>query len=128
MVGARLIKTLTTLLLGKTVERVVALTELADEARQGEDGGLAGDHATVGIDVGDGDLDGSVVLGLDDAASGGALAGDVKVNKVSLLHVDVCSADRFEWRNMSVTMMDKRAGQATSIDRSHGGVPVCRGW
>lgn len=75
---------LTTLLLGETVERVVTLTELADEARQGEDGGLAGDHAAVGVDVSDGDLDGSVVLGLDDAASGGALSGDVKVNKVSL--------------------------------------------
>lgn len=75
---------LTTLLLGKTVERVVTLTELADEARQGEDGRLAGDDATVGIDVSDGDLDGSVVLGLDDAASGSALSGDVKVDEVTL--------------------------------------------
>lgn len=80
---------LTTLLLGETVEGVVTLTELADEAGQGEDGGLAGDHATVGIDVSDGDLDGSVVLSLDDAASGSALAGDVKVNKVSLCNVNV---------------------------------------
>jgi len=70
--------------LSKTVERVVALTHLSDEAGQGEDGGLAGDHATVGIDVSDGDLNGSVILSLDDAASGSALSGDVKVNKVSL--------------------------------------------
>lgn len=82
---------LTTLLLGKTVERVVTLTELADEAGQGEVGGLAGDHATVGIDVSDGDLDGSVVLGLDDAASGGALSGHVKVNKVTLLDSGIAS-------------------------------------
>lgn len=79
------IKILTTLLLGKTVERVIALTELADKAGQGEDGGLAGDHATVGIDVSNGNLNRSVVLGLNDAASGSALAWHVKVDKVSLL-------------------------------------------
>lgn len=75
---------LTTLLLGKAVERVVALTELADEAGQGEDGRLARDGAAVGVNVSNGDLHRSVVLGLNDAASGGALSGDVKVNKVSL--------------------------------------------
>lgn len=80
---------LTAFLLGKTVERVVTLTELTDEAGEREDGRLTGDHATVGIDVSDGDLDGSVVLGLDDAASGSALSGDVKVNKVSLSNVSV---------------------------------------
>ena len=75
---------LTTLLLGKTVKRVVTLTELANEARQGEVSRLARNHATVGVDVSDGDLDGSVVLRLDDAASGSALSGHVKVDKVTL--------------------------------------------
>ena len=38
---------------------------------------LAGDLTAVLVDLGDGDLDGGVVLGLDDAVGGRALPGDV---------------------------------------------------
>lgn len=38
---------------------------------------LAGDLAAVLVNLGDGDLDGRVVLGLDDPVGGGALSGDV---------------------------------------------------
>ncbi len=74
---------LTTILLGKAVERVIALTELTNEAGKGEDGRLTGIMRPFGVNVSDGNLDRSVVLSLDDAASGSALSGDVKVNKVS---------------------------------------------
>lgn len=40
---------------------------------------LAVDLAAGLVNLGDGDLDGAVVLGLDDAVGGRALAGDVAV-------------------------------------------------
>ena len=81
---ASLARILTSLLSSQPVERVVALTRLANVAREGESRRRALDETTVLVDVTDGDLDGSVVLGLDDAASGGALAGDVEVDEVTL--------------------------------------------
>lgn len=71
-------------LLAEAVERVVALTLVADRARDRDVGGLAGDDLAVLVDVGDGDLHRGVVLGLDETARGGTLAGHVKVNKLSL--------------------------------------------
>lgn len=61
----------------EAVERVVALAHGADEAGESICDVLALDGAAVLIDLGDGDLAGPVVLGLDDAARRGALAGDV---------------------------------------------------
>lgn len=81
----RLVSVRTAELLGKTVDRVVALALVADEASNGEVGGLAGNHLAVLVDVGNGDLDRGVVLGLNDTAGSRALAGHVKVNKLSLL-------------------------------------------
>lgn len=78
------LQVLTTFLLGETVQRVIALAKLSDEAGERKDGGLPGDHSSVGVNIGNGDLDGSMVLGLNDAASSGTLSGDVKVNKISL--------------------------------------------
>jgi hypothetical protein len=63
-------------LLGKPVNGVVALAHGADEAAKGVCLVIAG-VTTVLIDLADADLDGAVVLGLDDAAGGAALAGDV---------------------------------------------------
>jgi hypothetical protein len=63
-------------LLGEPVDGVVALAHGADEAAEGVDLVVAG-VATVLIDLADADLNGAVVLGLDDAAGGAALAGDV---------------------------------------------------
>jgi len=65
-----------TILLCQPVERVVALAHGADEAAEGICLVLAG-VAAVLVDLADADLDGGVVLGLDDAAGGAALAGDV---------------------------------------------------
>lgn len=56
------------------VDAVVGLAHGADEARESVDLVLAG-VATVLVDLSDADLDGGVVLGLDDA-SGSGLRGD----------------------------------------------------
>jgi hypothetical protein len=61
----------------EAVEGVVALAHGADEPGEGIGDVLALDGAAVLIDLGDGDLAGPVVLGLDDAARRRALAGDV---------------------------------------------------
>ena len=61
------------------VEGVVALANSTDEAAEGVDDVLALDGTAVVVNLGDRDLDGSVVLGLDDAVGGTALAGDVAV-------------------------------------------------
>ena len=66
------------------VERVVGLACPTDETGEGEDGALAGDELALSVDVADGDLDRGVVLGLDQASSGSALARDVKVDEISL--------------------------------------------
>lgn len=44
---------------------------------------LAGDGTARLVDLGNGDLDGGVVLGLDDAVGGRALAGDVAIRDKS---------------------------------------------
>jgi hypothetical protein len=63
--------------LRQAVHGIVALAHRSHEAAEGVDVVLAGDGAAVLVDLGDGDLDGAVVLGLDDAVGGAALAGDV---------------------------------------------------
>jgi hypothetical protein len=74
-----------TITLCQSVEGVVALAHRADEAAEGVDLVLAGVSAVL-VDLSDGDLDGSVVLGLDDAVRCAALAGDQTVwkNDVSI--------------------------------------------
>ena len=62
--------------LGEAVDAVVALAHCAHEAAKRVDLVLAG-VAAVLVDLGDADLDGAVVLGLDDAVGRAALAGDV---------------------------------------------------
>lgn len=69
-----------TVALGQSVERVVALAHGADEAAHGVDLVLAGVSAVL-IDLSDGDLDGPVVLRLDDAVGGAALARDETVGR-----------------------------------------------
>lgn len=75
---------LTSFFLGKSVQGVITFTKLSDEAGERKDGGLSRNHAAIGVNVGNSDLNGSMVLGLDDSASGSTLSGHVKVNKVSL--------------------------------------------
>lgn len=66
-----------TIALGKAVEGVVRLAHGANEAGESVDDVLALDGTAVLVDLGDGDLARTVVLGLDDAARRRALAGDV---------------------------------------------------
>lgn len=70
-----------TVSLRQSVQGVIALAHGTDEAAQGVDVVLAGDRAAVLVDLGDGNLDGTVVLGLDDPVGGAALAGDVAGNE-----------------------------------------------
>lgn len=78
-----------TIFLCKSVHRIVALAHGTDEAAKGVDLVLASGTAVL-VDLGDGKLDGGVVLGLDDAVGGRALAWDVKVDELSafVLHFD----------------------------------------
>jgi hypothetical protein len=69
-----------TVTLSKAVEGVVALTAGTDEAAESEGLVLAG-VAAVLVNLADGDLDGGVVVGLDDAVGGAALAGHVAVER-----------------------------------------------
>ena len=62
--------------LGEAVHAVVALAHGADEAAKSVDLVLASVTAVL-VNLGDGDLDRAVVLGLDDAVGRAALAGDV---------------------------------------------------
>lgn len=66
--------------LGKTVERVISLTLLADEAAEDVGEVVTRDDVSLSVKLGNVDLSGSVVLGLDKTASGGALAGDEKLD------------------------------------------------
>lgn len=66
-----------TIPLCQSVQGIVALSHGANESGESVDVVLAGDLAAGLVDLGDGDLDGSVVLGLDDPVGGGALSGDV---------------------------------------------------
>lgn len=92
---------LTTLLSREAVDRVISLAVGADLSSEG-DGGAAGlEGNSVGVNVGDRDLDRGVVLGVDEAASGRALAGDVKVDEDTL-------KERTENRRRSATW--KREG------------------
>lgn len=68
-----------TVALCEPVQGVVALAHGADEAAEGIGLVLAG-VAAVLVDLADADLDRGVVLGLDDATGGAALAGDVATN------------------------------------------------
>lgn len=66
--------------LGEAVEGVVALAAGTDETAQSVGLVLAGVSAVL-INLADGDLDRGVVVGLDDAVGGAALAGHVAVGK-----------------------------------------------
>jgi hypothetical protein len=65
-----------TISLCQSVQRIVALPHRSYEAAEGIDLALACE-STVLINLSHGDLDGCVVLSLDDAVGGAALAGDV---------------------------------------------------
>jgi len=70
-----------TVALGEAVQGIVALAHGADEAAQSVDLILAGDGTAVLVNLGDGNLNGAVVLGLDDAVGSAALARDVAVKE-----------------------------------------------
>jgi hypothetical protein len=81
LVSARVPDTLEeTVPLGEAVDAVVALAHCAHEAAKRVDLVLAG-VAAVLVNLGDADLDGAVVLGLDDAVGRAALAGDVPAQR-----------------------------------------------
>lgn len=72
-----------TITLGQSVEGVVALAHGADESAKGVDLVVTG-VAAVLVNLADGDLDRGVILGLDDAVGGAALAWDQTVYIPSL--------------------------------------------
>lgn len=76
-----------TITLCQSVEGVVALAHGADETAESVDLVLAGVSAVL-VDLSNGDLDGGVVLGLDDAVGGAALAWDETVKSAVLAIVN----------------------------------------
>jgi hypothetical protein len=80
LVSARVPDVLEAVALGEAVHAVVALAHGADEAAEGVDLVLASVTAVL-VNLGDGDLDRAVVLGLDDAVGRAALAGDVPAQR-----------------------------------------------
>jgi hypothetical protein len=85
-----------TISLRKAVHGVVALAHGADEAGQGVDVVLSGDGAAVLVNLGDRDLDRAVILGLDDAVGGAALARDVKVDDITTVVLHFGGLKRFK--------------------------------
>lgn len=79
-----------TVTLSKSVQSIVALAHGANETGESIDDVLALDGPAVLVDLGDGDLARTVVLGLDDAARRRALAGDVKIDDLSLVVLHGC--------------------------------------
>lgn len=69
-----------TVSLSKSVQGVVSLTAGADVARKDVSGVVTSNGTAILVNVGNVDLNGSMVLGLDDTVSGRALAGNVKFN------------------------------------------------
>lgn len=82
-----------TITLGQSVEGVVALAHGADESAKGVNLVVTG-VASVLVNLADGDLDRGVVLGLDDAVGGAALAWDQTVSNPSLATAVLL---RFRW-------------------------------
>lgn len=68
-----------TITLSQSVQGIVGLAHGTDEAAEGVDVVLAGYGAARLINLGNRDLNGGVVLGLDDTVGGRALAGDVAI-------------------------------------------------
>lgn len=77
-----------TVTLGQAVEGVVALAAGTDEAAKSVGLVLAG-VATVLVNLANGELDRGVVVGLNDAVGGAALAGHVAVEREIMLVVCV---------------------------------------
>lgn len=77
-----------TVTLGEAVHGVVGLAHGTDETAEGIDVVLAGDGTAVLVNLGNGDLDRTVVLGLDDSVGGRALAGDVARSETMLVYSD----------------------------------------
>lgn len=69
-----------TVLLSQSVQGVVSLTSTSDVTAQSVGGGGTSNGSALLIDVGDVDLDRSVVLGLDNSVGGRALSWDVQFN------------------------------------------------
>jgi hypothetical protein len=100
--------------LRQAVDGVVALAHRTDEAAEGVDVVLAGDGAAVLVDLGDRNLYGAVVLGLDDAVGSAALARDIagKGSDGSVLlwfsgapHLDKISGSSLQVHNLATVVL-----------------------
>lgn len=76
---------------GEGVQESIGLTLDANASAEGELGVLTSVASGDGVNLSDGDLDRGMILGGDQAVSGGALTGDVEIDLLSfgVLHVDV---------------------------------------
>jgi hypothetical protein len=93
--------------LGQSVQGIVGLAHGTDEAAESVDVVLTGDGTAGLVNLGDGDLDGTVVLGLDDTVGGRALAGDVAVGEVGGLAQSLLLVLLSAWARRSVVACSK---------------------
>lgn len=66
----------------QSVQRIVALAHSTHESAESVDVVLALDSTSVLVDLGDGNLHRTVILGLDDSVGGRAFSGDVAIRMV----------------------------------------------
>jgi hypothetical protein len=103
-------------LLCEPVHAVVGLAHGADEAAEGVDLVLAG-VAAVLIDLGDADLDGGVVLGLDDASGSGlegvSIARRVKFERCG--HSRICGGRKLQFVSHCSSSFKLQAGSRFAI-------------
>lgn len=78
-----------TITLGQSVQRIITLSHSSDETAESINLVLAG-SASILINLCDGDLNGSVVLGLDDTVGCAAFTWNVKINEFSLVVFHFC--------------------------------------
>lgn len=115
--------------LGQAVQGIVGLAHGTDETAESVDVVLAGDGAAGLVNLGDGDLDGTVVLGLDDTVGGRALAGDVAVREVGgLAQSSLLSFPSWFCRPSSPFQMQFKTSYGVLTDRRshHGRFPFWR--
>lgn len=74
-----------TVVLSQSVQRVVRFTSRSEVTAQGVGGVGTGDGSAFFVNIGNVDLDRSMVLSLDDSVSGRTLSRNVKFNELALV-------------------------------------------
>ena len=83
------------LLVEESVQGSVAVALRSHETSNGEGGRLTSEDSLL-VNIGDVDLNSSVVLSVEDSVSGRALSGDIEVNKLALIVLQRAHISQFK--------------------------------